>query len=93
MLQKLKLEVKIVLKKEVIPNVRILQDLNSGFLKQYSDGDYVLVNYPVNNTEYRYARNITLLDEEDEDLTISFVKICDKEAHSIKLRSNKFILI
>lgn len=56
--------------------------------QQYNSGDYVLVKFNVRNTEYRYAAVITQVDNEEGELTVTFMKICDKKGHKFKMDEN-----
>ncbi|KAM3959672.1 LOW QUALITY PROTEIN: uncharacterized protein ACR2FA_006319 [Aphomia sociella] len=47
--------------------------------QQYISGDYVLVKFKVRNTEYRYAAVINQVDNEEGELTVTFMKICDNK--------------
>lgn len=45
--------------------------------QQYNSGDYVLVKFNVRQMEYRYAAVINQVDNEECELTVTFMKICD----------------
>ncbi|KAF9798760.1 hypothetical protein SFRURICE_021557, partial [Spodoptera frugiperda] len=45
----------------------------------YNTGDYVLVKYAAKNVEYRYAAVINNIDNDENDLRVTFLKICDQK--------------
>ncbi|KAM3955867.1 LOW QUALITY PROTEIN: uncharacterized protein ACR2FA_003957 [Aphomia sociella] len=56
--------------------------------QQYISGDYVLVKFKVKNTEYRYAAVINQVDNEEGELTVTFMKICDNKGHMFRMDEN-----
>ncbi|KAL3277506.1 hypothetical protein HHI36_012852 [Cryptolaemus montrouzieri] len=49
-------------------------------IQQYND--YVLVKFPVRKMEYRYAAIINQIDNEEGEITVTFIKICDDKCHT-----------
>ncbi|KAF5278653.1 hypothetical protein FQA39_LY00695 [Lamprigera yunnana] len=45
---------------------------------RYSSGDYVLVKYVTKKTEYHYAAICFSVDDEDGELRMTFLKICNQ---------------
>ncbi|KAJ8719460.1 hypothetical protein PYW08_011635 [Mythimna loreyi] len=61
----------------------------SGFQNSfYNTGDYVLVKYTAKNVEYRYAAVINGIDDEENDLRVTFLKICDQKAQLFRIDDN-----
>ena len=56
--------------------------------QQYNSGDYVLVKFKVRNTEYRYAAVINQVDNEEGELTVTFMKLCDNKGHKFRMDEN-----
>lgn len=56
--------------------------------QQYCIGDYVLVTFQVRKTEYRYAAVINQVDNDESELTVTFMKICDKKGHKFVMNEN-----
>lgn len=54
----------------------------------YNTGDYVLVRFSVKNMDYRYAAVINEIDEEENDLRVTFLKICDGKVQTFKIDEN-----
>lgn len=50
----------------------------------YNRGDYILVKYLVRNTEYRYVSVIDKIDEEDGDITVTFMKLYDSKGQTFR---------
>ncbi|KAK4882118.1 hypothetical protein RN001_005437 [Aquatica leii] len=48
-------------------------------------GDYVLVQFPVGNKEYRYVAIVNQIDNGEGELTVTFIKICDDTGHTFKV--------
>lgn len=60
----------------------------SGYSQQqnrYNSGDYVLVKYVTRKTEYYYAALCSSVDDEEGELRVTFLKICDQNATLFKL--------
>ncbi|KAK4887494.1 hypothetical protein RN001_003765, partial [Aquatica leii] len=51
----------------------------------YKIGDHVLVQFPVGNKEYRYVAIVNQIDNEEGELTVTFMKICDDTGHTFKV--------
>ncbi|CAK1584774.1 unnamed protein product [Parnassius mnemosyne] len=51
----------------------------------YNTGDYVLVKLSAKNVEYRYAAVVNEIDEDENDLQVTFLKICDKKMQTFKI--------
>ena len=51
----------------------------------YNTGDYVLVKFPAKNVEYRYAAVINEIDDDENDLRVTFLKICDKKVQTFRI--------
>ncbi|CAH2014479.1 unnamed protein product, partial [Acanthoscelides obtectus] len=51
----------------------------------YSTGDYVLVRFLVKHVEYRYAAVVNKVDEEENDLRVTFLKVCDDKVQTFKI--------
>ncbi|KAF5300282.1 hypothetical protein FQA39_LY11139 [Lamprigera yunnana] len=56
--------------------------------QQYNSGDYVLVKFNVRKTEYRYVAIINQVDNEEGELTVTFMKICDNKGHKFRMDEN-----
>lgn len=56
--------------------------------QQYCNGDYVLVTFQDRKTEYRYAAVINQVDNDESELTVTFMKICDKKGHKFVMNEN-----
>ncbi|CAG9577524.1 unnamed protein product [Danaus chrysippus] len=54
----------------------------------YNSGDYVLVKFTVGNREYRYAAVVNKVDDEDGELTVTFLKICDNKGYTFRIDEN-----
>ena len=52
---------------------------------RYNSGDYVLVKYVTKKTEYHYAAICSSVDEEEGELRVTFLKICDQNSTLFKL--------
>ncbi|KAF5278586.1 hypothetical protein FQA39_LY00628 [Lamprigera yunnana] len=52
---------------------------------RYSSGDYVLVKYVTKKTEYHYAAICSSVDDEDGELRVTFLKICNQTGTLFKL--------
>lgn len=52
---------------------------------RYSSGDYVLVKYITKKTEYHYAAVCSLVDDEDGEVRVTFLKICNQNGTLFKL--------
>ncbi|KAF9417738.1 hypothetical protein HW555_005245 [Spodoptera exigua] len=52
---------------------------------RYSSGDYVLVKYITKKTEYHYAAVCSSVDDEDGEVRVTFLKICDQNGTLFKL--------
>lgn len=50
----------------------------------YGVGDYLLIRYKVRKTEYRYVGVCDSLDEDDGELRVTFLKVCNKEGTLFK---------
>ncbi|KAG5884177.1 hypothetical protein JTB14_034716 [Gonioctena quinquepunctata] len=51
----------------------------------YSSGDYVLVKYITRNTEYSYAAIFSSVDDEEGELRVTFLKICEQNGTLFQL--------
>lgn len=51
----------------------------------YNTGDYVLVKFPAKNVEYRYAAVINEIDDDENDLRVTFLKICDQKVQTFRI--------
>nr|CAH7719872.1 unnamed protein product [Callosobruchus chinensis] len=51
----------------------------------YNTGDYVLVKFPTKNVEYRYAAVINEIDDYENDLRVTFLKICDHKVQTFRI--------
>ncbi|KAL3283967.1 hypothetical protein HHI36_018138 [Cryptolaemus montrouzieri] len=51
-------------------------------IQQYNVGDYVLDKFPV---KYSYAAIINQIDNEEDEITVTFMKICDDKGHTFKI--------
>ncbi|KAK0177169.1 hypothetical protein PV328_001247 [Microctonus aethiopoides] len=54
----------------------------------YEPGDYVLVRFPTKNVEYRCAAMINEINEEDNDLQVTFLKICDAKVQIFRINES-----
>lgn len=54
----------------------------------YNTGDYVLVKYAAKNVEYRYAAVINNIDNDENDLRVTFLKICDQKVQIFRIDDN-----
>ncbi|KAK0158077.1 hypothetical protein PV327_011156 [Microctonus hyperodae] len=54
----------------------------------YNTGDYVLVKYPAKNVEYRYAAVINEIDDDESDLRVTFLKICNQKVQIFRIDDN-----
>ncbi|KAL3282699.1 hypothetical protein HHI36_005873 [Cryptolaemus montrouzieri] len=61
-------------------------------IQQYNVDDYVLVEFPVRKMEYRYAAIINQIDNEEGEITITFMKICDDKGHTFKIDEKVFLM-
>lgn len=76
----------------------IFTDSETEFLKQAPDtnkaklsfgsGDYILVKFPMGKKEYRYAAICSNFDEEEEELTVTFLKVCDDNLTLFRVDEN-----
>lgn len=60
----------------------------SGYSQQqsfYGNGDYVLTKYIIRNKEYRYAAICSSVDDDDGELRVIFLKVCDQNGTLFKL--------
>lgn len=48
----------------------------------YKPGDYVPVRFRIKNAEYRYVSVINKIDEEENDLRFTFLKICNEKVQT-----------
>ena len=55
---------------------------------RYSSGDYVLVKYIARKTEYHYAGICSSVHDEDGELRVTFLKICNKNGTLFRLDEN-----
>lgn len=51
----------------------------------YNTGDYVLVKFPTKNVEYRYAAVINDIDEDENELRVTFLKICNQKGQTFRI--------
>ncbi|KAI8420458.1 hypothetical protein MSG28_008946 [Choristoneura fumiferana] len=51
----------------------------------YDSGDYVLVKFVVRKKEYRYAAICSKYDDEDGELTVAFLQVCNQNGTEFKL--------
>lgn len=51
----------------------------------YNAGDYVLVKFPIKNAEYRYAAVTNEIDDDENDLRVTFLKICDHKVQTFRI--------
>nr|CAH7763610.1 unnamed protein product [Callosobruchus chinensis] len=54
----------------------------------YVRGDYVLVKFIVGKKEYRYAAICTNYDDDDEEVTVAFLQVCNEDGTEFKLNNN-----
>lgn len=54
----------------------------------YVSGDYVLVKFTVGKKEYRYAAVCSKYDDEDGELTVAFLKVCNDDGTEFNLNDN-----
>ncbi|CAH2018325.1 unnamed protein product [Acanthoscelides obtectus] len=54
----------------------------------YGGGDYVLVKLIMRGKEYRYAAVCSKYDDEDGELTVTFLKVCNKDGTEFKINDN-----
>ncbi|KAG5877761.1 hypothetical protein JTB14_033588 [Gonioctena quinquepunctata] len=55
----------------------------------YSSGDYVLVKYITRNTEYSYAAICSSVDDEEGELRVTFLKICEQNGTLFQLNEKE----
>ncbi|XP_049871225.1 uncharacterized protein LOC126373477 [Pectinophora gossypiella] len=51
----------------------------------YNTGEYVLVKFPAKNVEYRYAAVINDIDGDENDLRVTFLKVCNKKVQTFRI--------
>ncbi|KAF9794081.1 hypothetical protein SFRURICE_013546 [Spodoptera frugiperda] len=51
----------------------------------FNTGDYILVKLPAKNMEYRYVSVIDIIDEEEDELRVTFLKLCDKKGQTFRI--------
>lgn len=51
----------------------------------YGSGDYVLVKLIMKRKEYRYAAICSKYDDEDGELTVTFLQVCNEEGTEFKI--------
>lgn len=54
----------------------------------FSSGDYILVKFPMEKKEYRYAAICSKFDEEEGELTVTFLNVCDDNLTVFRLDEN-----
>lgn len=54
----------------------------------YNTGDYFLVKYPAKNVEYRYAAVINEIDDDEDDVRVTFLKICKQKVQIFRMDDN-----
>lgn len=54
----------------------------------YGSGDYVLVKLIMRGKEYRYAAICSKFDDEDGELTVTFLKVCNEDGTEFKINDN-----
>ncbi|KAL3269354.1 hypothetical protein HHI36_008426 [Cryptolaemus montrouzieri] len=54
-------------------------------IQQYNVGDYVSVEFPVRKMGYRYAAIINQIDNEEGEITATFMRICDDKGHTLRI--------
>lgn len=54
----------------------------------YGSGDYVLVKLIMKGKEYRYAAICSKYDDEDGELTVAFLKLCNEDGTEFKINDN-----
>nr|CAI5859694.1 unnamed protein product [Callosobruchus analis] len=57
-------------------------------IDHYKIGDYVLVKFPVRNTEYRYAALVNEISEEEGEINVTFMKVCNDMGQTFKIVEN-----
>ncbi|XP_049876011.1 uncharacterized protein LOC126377838 [Pectinophora gossypiella] len=63
----------------------ISEDLEDKLKVTYGSGDYVLVKFMVKKKEYRYAAICSSFDDEEGELSVTFLKVCDIEGKLFKI--------
>lgn len=56
--------------------------------RSFKNGDFILVKFPVRKNEYRYAGVIDKVDEDDGEITVTFLRVCDDKAQIFKCDHN-----
>lgn len=72
-------------KSETLDQADISKNLEDKMKVTYGSGDYVLVKFMVQKKEYRYAAICSSYDDGDGELTVTFLKVCNKEGNLFKL--------
>ncbi|CAH1998001.1 unnamed protein product [Acanthoscelides obtectus] len=72
-------------KSGTIEQAGISMNLKDKMKVTYYSGDYVLIKFMVNKKEYRYAAICSYYDDEEGELTVTFLKVCNKEGNLFKL--------
>ncbi|KAL3283191.1 hypothetical protein HHI36_006343 [Cryptolaemus montrouzieri] len=63
-------------------NEKINEDSNDSV---YKNGDYVLVKFEKKNHEYRYAAVCSKVYEDEEEIFVTFLNVCNEEATLFKV--------
>lgn len=72
-------------KSETIAQAGTSKDLRDKLKVTYGSGDYVLVKFMLKKKEYRYAAICSCYDDEEGELTVTFLKVCNEEGKVFKL--------
>lgn len=71
-----------------IPLASTSRDWQETTKTNYVRGDYVLVKFIVRKKEYRYAAICTNYDDDDGELTVAFLQVCNEDGTEFKLNNN-----
>ncbi|GBP09951.1 hypothetical protein EVAR_92484_1 [Eumeta japonica] len=57
-------------------------------ITRYGSGDYVLVKLIMGRKEYRYAAICSKYDDDEGELTVTFLKVCNEDGTEFKINDN-----
>lgn len=75
-------------KSKTIAQAGTSKDLRDKLKVTYGSGDYVLVKLLLKKKEYRYAAICSCYDDEEGELTVTFLKVCNEEGKLFKLEEH-----